>query len=204
VYGRASPARCKMQGESANLLPIVRPAPAIVKPLLPDVKPIPAFGDPSSLDCLPAALPAEVVRVLIGGIKNILPTLPRPREQSRFAKLVEKPMAQRGRKSAASLSIVSVLGNERPAPPDDLTEEEAEEWRAIVAVCRMTGSRARIARFWWSTAGTLCPARTCRVARFVLRLVQASLASDGPDPLPPYHPHAPRTSCECPGAPWGI
>jgi hypothetical protein len=42
-------------------------------------------------------------------------------------------MAQRGRKSAASLSVVSVLGNERPAPPDDLTEEEAEEWRAIAS-----------------------------------------------------------------------
>jgi hypothetical protein len=41
-------------------------------------------------------------------------------------------MAQRGRKSAASLSIVSVLGNERPAPPEDLTDEEAKEWRAIV------------------------------------------------------------------------
>jgi hypothetical protein len=40
-------------------------------------------------------------------------------------------MAQRGRKSAASLSIVSVLGNKRPAPPEELTEEEAEEWRAI-------------------------------------------------------------------------
>jgi hypothetical protein len=40
-------------------------------------------------------------------------------------------MAQRGRKSAALLSIESVLGNERPAPPDELTEEEAEEWRAI-------------------------------------------------------------------------
>jgi hypothetical protein len=42
-------------------------------------------------------------------------------------------MAQRGRKSAASLSIVSVLGNERPAPPDELTREEAEEWRAIAS-----------------------------------------------------------------------
>jgi hypothetical protein len=38
-----------------------------------------------------------------------------------------------GRRSAASLSIVSVLGNERPAPPDELTEEEAEEWRAIAS-----------------------------------------------------------------------
>jgi hypothetical protein len=36
-----------------------------------------------------------------------------------------------GRKSAASLSVVNVLGNERPAPPDDLTEVEAKEWREI-------------------------------------------------------------------------
>jgi hypothetical protein len=36
-----------------------------------------------------------------------------------------------GRKSAASLSVVNVLGNERPAPPDDLTESEAKEWREI-------------------------------------------------------------------------
>jgi hypothetical protein len=42
-------------------------------------------------------------------------------------------MAQRGRKSAASLSIVSLLGNERPAPPDELAEEEAAEWRAIAS-----------------------------------------------------------------------
>jgi hypothetical protein len=42
-------------------------------------------------------------------------------------------MAQRGGKSAASLSVGRVLGNERPAPPDELTEEEAEEWRAIAS-----------------------------------------------------------------------
>jgi hypothetical protein len=68
-----------------------------------------------------------------GGIKKFRATLPRPREQSRFAKLVEKPMAQRGGKSAASLSIVSVLGNERPAPPDDLTEFQREVWQRTVA-----------------------------------------------------------------------
>jgi hypothetical protein len=38
-----------------------------------------------------------------------------------------------GRKSAASLAVVNVLGNERPAPPDDLTEIEAVEWREIAA-----------------------------------------------------------------------
>jgi hypothetical protein len=42
-------------------------------------------------------------------------------------------MAQRGGKSAASLSIVSVLGNERPAPPDDLTEFQREVWQRTVA-----------------------------------------------------------------------
>jgi len=46
---------------------------------------------------------------------------------------VENPMAQRGRKSAASLSIVSVLGNQRPAPPDDLTEFQREVWQRTVA-----------------------------------------------------------------------
>jgi hypothetical protein len=40
-------------------------------------------------------------------------------------------MAQRGRKSAASLSIVSMAGHERPAPPEDLIEDEAKEWREI-------------------------------------------------------------------------
>jgi hypothetical protein len=68
-----------------------------------------------------------------GGIKKFQSTLPRPREQSGFAKLVEKPIAQRRRKSAASLSIVSVLGNERPAPPDDLSEFQREVWQRTVA-----------------------------------------------------------------------
>jgi hypothetical protein len=38
-----------------------------------------------------------------------------------------------GRKSAASLAVVNVLGNERPAPPDELTEIQAVEWREIAA-----------------------------------------------------------------------
>jgi hypothetical protein len=44
-------------------------------------------------------------------------------------------MKQRGRKSAASLSLVSPSGVEvikRPEPPDDLTDEQSHEWRAIV------------------------------------------------------------------------
>lgn len=42
-------------------------------------------------------------------------------------------MAQRGRKSSASMSVVQALpGQERPEPPEELTPEEAEEWRAVV------------------------------------------------------------------------
>jgi hypothetical protein len=43
-------------------------------------------------------------------------------------------MRQRGRKSAAELSvIVSPLAARRPAPPTELTAEQSEEWRAIVS-----------------------------------------------------------------------
>lgn len=42
-------------------------------------------------------------------------------------------MAQRGRKSAASLSVVAPLpGQRRPEPPSELTVEEAAEWHAVV------------------------------------------------------------------------
>ena len=40
---------------------------------------------------------------------------------------------QRGRKSIAELSVVSQMPGERPVAPKELTKEEAEEWRAIVA-----------------------------------------------------------------------
>jgi hypothetical protein len=61
---------------------------------------------------------------------------------------------------------VSVLGNERPAPPDELTEEEAEEWRAIAS---------RMPHDWFTRENhpLLCEycrhivSRTCRVAHFV-------------------------------------
>jgi hypothetical protein len=42
---------------------------------------------------------------------------------------------QRGRKSAASLAVISSNGIEtirRPEPPAELTEEQAEEWKAVV------------------------------------------------------------------------
>ncbi len=44
-------------------------------------------------------------------------------------------MGTRGRTSAAELSVISGGGVEtirRPVPPDDLSDEQAEEWRAVV------------------------------------------------------------------------
>jgi hypothetical protein len=45
-------------------------------------------------------------------------------------------MEQRGRKSAESLSVVSISAPERPEPPDRLSPEEAELWRSIVSGMR--------------------------------------------------------------------
>jgi hypothetical protein len=40
---------------------------------------------------------------------------------------------KRGRKSAAELSVVPVAGRiGKPLPPEDLTEGQADEWRAVV------------------------------------------------------------------------
>jgi phage terminase small subunit len=42
-------------------------------------------------------------------------------------------MIQRGRKSSAALSVVPLApGARRPDPPDELTPEQADEWRAVV------------------------------------------------------------------------
>lgn len=44
-------------------------------------------------------------------------------------------MGTRGRESAASLSVISSEGVEtvrRPTPPAELTDEQAQEWRAVV------------------------------------------------------------------------
>jgi phage terminase small subunit len=41
-------------------------------------------------------------------------------------------MPQRGRKSVAALTVVARLTPQRPPPPEHLTEQQAEEWRAIV------------------------------------------------------------------------
>lgn len=46
-------------------------------------------------------------------------------------------MGSRGRKSSAELAVVSSAGvvqTRRPSPPSELTDEQAEEWRAVVNV----------------------------------------------------------------------
>ena len=42
-------------------------------------------------------------------------------------------MRQRGRRSAAALAIAGFGGLPRPEPPAELTAEQAEHWRAVVA-----------------------------------------------------------------------
>jgi hypothetical protein len=42
-------------------------------------------------------------------------------------------MAQRGRKSAESLAAVTVIPGQRPQPPAELTKEQGDEWKSIVA-----------------------------------------------------------------------
>lgn len=42
-------------------------------------------------------------------------------------------MGERGRKSTASLSVISGGADRRPEPPSDLTKHEAEVWQATVA-----------------------------------------------------------------------
>ena len=41
-------------------------------------------------------------------------------------------MGARGQKSSAELSIIQGEFGERPEPPEDLTPEQAEEWKAVV------------------------------------------------------------------------
>lgn len=88
-------------------------------------------------------------------------------------------MGIRGRRSAAALSVVSASGQivaiNRPDPPTELTDEQAEEWRAIVS--RLPGD-------WFprETHGLLT--QYCRhviAARRVAQLIEAEEASDSLD-----------------------
>lgn len=84
-------------------------------------------------------------------------------------------MEGRGRKSAASLSVISAGGIEtvrRPEPPEELSDEQAEEWRAVVN---------RLPADWFprETHGLL--SQYCRhvvAARRVAQLIDAAEAAE--------------------------
>lgn len=84
-------------------------------------------------------------------------------------------MAARGRKSAASQSVVSlasVQATHRPEPPDELTDEQAVEWRDVTN---------RLPAEWFprETHGLL--AQYCRhvvAARRVAQLIDAEEAKE--------------------------
>jgi hypothetical protein len=87
-------------------------------------------------------------------------------------------MGERGRTSAAALSVVSPSGVStirRPSPPSDLTDEQADEWRAVVN---------RLPADWFprETHGML--AQYCRhvvAARRVAQLIEAVESGSGLD-----------------------
>jgi hypothetical protein len=84
-------------------------------------------------------------------------------------------MGTRGRQSAAALTVVGPSGIEtvrRPEPPDELTDEQASEWKAIV-------SRMPADWFGRETHGML--AQYCRhviASRRVAQLIEANEQSD--------------------------
>ena len=80
-------------------------------------------------------------------------------------------MGARGRKSSADLSVIpktNVVSIERPLPPPGLTEEQADEWRAVVG---------RMAADWFprETHGMLVAfCRHVVAARRVAQLIEAA------------------------------
>lgn len=91
-------------------------------------------------------------------------------------------MGIRGRQSSASLSVISggaVVTVRRPDPPDELNEEQADEWRAVVG---------RLPADWFprETQGML--AQYCRhvvAARRVAQMItalEAGVAAESEEP----------------------
>jgi hypothetical protein len=84
-------------------------------------------------------------------------------------------MKQRGRKSAASLTVISSTGIEairRPDPPEELTEEQAAEWQAVVN---------RLPADWFPRETHPLRAQYCRhvvCARRVAQLIEHAEADD--------------------------
>jgi hypothetical protein len=82
---------------------------------------------------------------------------------------------QRGRKSAASLTVISSSDVEtlrRPDPPEELTEEQAAEWRAVVN---------RLPADWFPQETHQLLVQYCRhvvCARRVAQLIEQAEAAD--------------------------
>src|SRR4051812_13770925 len=62
-------------------------------------------------------------------------------------------MAQRGRKSAESLSAITIIPGQRPPPPPELTKEQAAHWKAMVA---------RMPADWFDAAAQILLTEMCR------------------------------------------
>ena len=80
-------------------------------------------------------------------------------------------MGTRGRKSAAELSVIQGI-RQRPNPPDELTQEEAREWRGIVAALPVD---------WFSRAIWPLLCAYCRHicnARHIAALIEAAHKGD--------------------------
>lgn len=85
-------------------------------------------------------------------------------------------MGVRGRPSSAALAVIGRNGIEtvkRPEPPDDLTDEQAEEWREVCN--RMPADW--FPRETWALLAQYC--RHVESARHIAQLVAAARASDG-------------------------
>ncbi len=76
-------------------------------------------------------------------------------------------MGARGRKSAASMGVVQGIP-QRPKPPDELTQEQAEEWRAVVTRMPVDWFGREI----WPLLCAYC--RHICNARHIARLIEAS------------------------------
>jgi hypothetical protein len=86
-------------------------------------------------------------------------------------------MGSRGRKSAASLTVAATNTNatsQRPAPPDELTNEQAEEWRAVVG---------RLLADWFPRETWAMLAQYCRHVITARRVAQIIRVKEGADPF---------------------
>jgi hypothetical protein len=85
-------------------------------------------------------------------------------------------MTQRGRKSAAALSVARVVHVEpRPVAPSDLTDEQAREWDAVVS--RMAADH--FSRERWALLAQYC--RHVVAARRVAQLIARCEEADSLD-----------------------